>query len=62
MHIKISKNFTKSFIICYFFDIPLFYYYINLNSSKSCCLSFGETYLSFGISLLTSFDPYFFTA
>ena len=39
-----------------FFDIPLLYYYISLNSSISCCLSFGEIYLSFGISLLTSFD------
>ena len=39
-----------------FFGIPLLYYYINLNSSIICCLSFGEIYLSFGISLLTSFD------
>ena len=38
-----------------FFGIPLLYY-INLNSSIICCLSFGEIYLSFGISLLTSFD------
>ena len=37
-----------------FFGIPLFYYYINLNSSIICCLSFGDIYLSFGISLLTS--------
>ena len=39
-----------------FFGIPLLYYYVNLNSSIICCLSFGEIYLSFGISLLTSFD------
>ena len=39
-----------------FFGIPLLYYYINLNSSIICCLSFGEIYLSFGISLLNSFD------
>ena len=39
-----------------FFGIPLLYYYINLNSSIICCLSFGDIYLSFGISLLTSFD------
>ena len=38
------------------FGILLLYYYINLNSSIICCLSFGEIYLSFGISLLTSFD------
>ena len=38
------------------FGIPLLYYYINLNSSIICCLSFGDIYLSFGISLLTSFD------
>ena len=39
-----------------FFDIPLLYYYINLNSSVICCLSCGEMYLSFGISLLASFE------
>ena len=39
-----------------FFGIPLLYCYTNLNSSKVCRLSFGEIYLSFGISLLTSFD------
>ena len=39
-----------------FFGIPLLYYYIDLNSSIICCLSFGEVYLSFGHSLLTSFD------
>ena len=39
-----------------FFGIPLLCYYINLNSSIICCFSFGEIYLSFGISLLTSFD------
>ena len=39
-----------------FFSIPLLYYYINLNSSIVCCLSFGEIYLSFSISLLTSVD------
>ena len=38
-----------------FFGIPLLYY-ISLNSSIIFCLSFGEIYLSFGISLLTSFD------
>ena len=37
-----------------FFGIPLLYYYINLNSSIICCLSFGDIYLSFGISLLIS--------
>ena len=31
------------------FGIPLLYYYINLNSSRICCLSFG-------ISLLASFE------
>ena len=29
-------------------------YYINLNSSIVCCLSSGDIYLSFGISLLVS--------
>ena len=38
-----------------YFGIPLLYYYINLNSSIICCHSFGEIYLSFGISLLISF-------
>ena len=39
-----------------FFGIPLLYYYINLNSSIIFCLSCGDIYLSFGISLLTSFE------
>ena len=38
-----------------FFGIPLLYY-ISLNSSITFCLSFGEIYLSFGISFLTSFE------
>ena len=37
-----------------FLGIPLLYYYISLNSSITCCLSFGDIYLSFGISLLPS--------
>ena len=37
------------------FGIPLLHYYINLNSSIFFCLSFGDIYLSFGISLLTTF-------
>ena len=37
-----------------FFSIPSLYYYINLNSSIIFCLSCGDIYLSFGISLLTS--------
>ena len=39
-----------------FFGVPLLYYYINLNSSIICCLSFEEINLSFCISLLTLFD------
>ena len=39
-----------------FFGIPSLYYYISLDSSIIFCLSFGGIYLSFGISLLTSFD------
>ena len=35
-----------------FFDIPLSYYYINLNTIY--CLSSGDLYLSFGISVLLS--------
>ena len=38
-----------------FFGIPLLYYYINLNSSIIFCLSCGDVYLSFGISLVTTF-------
>ena len=38
-----------------FFDIPLLYY-LSLNSSVIFRLSFGGIYLSFGISLLTSFE------
>ena len=34
-----------------FFGIPLLYYYINLNSSIIFCLSYGDIYLSFDISL-----------
>ena len=39
-----------------FFAIPLLYYYFNLNSSIICCLSCGDIYLCFGVSLLASFD------
>ena len=39
-----------------FFGIPLLYYYINLNSSMIFCLSCGDIYLSFGISLLAAFE------
>ena len=45
------------YIILYY--IILYYiilYYINLSSSRICFLSFGEIYLSLGISLLTSFE------
>ena len=38
-----------------FFDIGLLYY-VSFNSSIIFCLSLGEIYLSFGISLLTSFN------
>ena len=39
-----------------FFGIPSLYYDINLNSSITCCVSFGDIYLSFDISLLVSFE------
>ena len=39
-----------------FFGIPLLCYYINLNSSIICCLSWGDIYRPFGISLLASFN------
>ena len=32
----------------------LLYYYINLNSSIICCLSSGDVYISFGISISLS--------
>ena len=38
------------------FDIPLLYHDINLISSITCCLSCGDIYIFFGISLLASFD------
>ena len=38
-----------------FFDIPLLYYYTNLNLSIICCLFSGDIYLSFGISISFSF-------
>ena len=38
------------------FHLLLYYYYINLNSSIIFCLSCGDIYLSFGISLLTAFE------
>ena len=37
-----------------FFDIPLLYYYINLNSSIICGLSSGDIYLTFAISVSLS--------
>ena len=39
-----------------FFGIPVLYYCINLKSSIICCISCGGIYLSFGISLLASFE------
>ena len=38
------------------FSVFHLYYYTNLNSSIICCLSCGDIYLSFCISLLASFD------
>ena len=43
-----------------FFDIPLLYYYTNYNSSITCCTNYnslisGNIYLSFGISISSSF-------
>ena len=38
-----------------FFDITLLYYYFNLSSSITLCLSSGDIYLSLGISLSFSF-------
>ena len=34
-----------------FFDIPLSYYYNNLNLSVTCCLFPGDVYIYFGISI-----------
>ena len=33
-----------------FFDVPLLYYYTDLNLPINCCLSSRDKYLSFGIS------------
>ena len=48
-------NYMVDLIYCVvnvlFFDIPLLYYYTNLNSSMICCLFSGDMYLSFGFSL-----------
>ena len=41
-----------------FFGIPVLYY-ASFNSSIIFCLSLGEIYLSFGISLLTSSCDFF---
>ena len=41
-----------------FFGIPLLYY-VSFNSLIIFCLSLGEIYLSFGISLLTSSCDFF---
>ena len=38
-----------------FFDIPLLRYYANLDSSIVSCLFSGDIYLSFGISISSSF-------
>ena len=34
-----------------FFDIPLSYYYTNLNSPVICCFFSGDIFLCFGISV-----------
>ena len=39
-----------------FFGIPLLYYYITLYSSIIFCFPCGNIYLSFGISLLATFE------
>ena len=44
-----------------FVGIPLLYY-ASFNSSIIFCLSLGEIYLSFGITLITSSDCDFFDA
>ena len=36
------------------FGIPLLYYYTNLNSSITCCLSSGDMYLFLGVALSKS--------
>ena len=41
-----------------FFGIPLLYY-VSFNSSIIFCLSLGQIYLSFGISLSTSLCDFF---
>ena len=47
----------------FIFDIPLLYYYTNLNSSIIYCLFSGDIYLSFGISIsfceCNSFEDFF---
>ena len=40
------------------FDIPLLYYYTNLNLSIICFLFSAEIYLSFGISISSPFCEY----
>ena len=42
-----------------FFDIPLLHCYINLRSSIVLCLSYGDIYLSLGISSSCSKFLYF---
>ena len=37
-----------------FFDIPLLYYYTNINSSIICFIFSGDIYLSFGTSISLS--------
>ena len=39
-----------------FLGIPLLYYYVNFNSSIIFCLSCGDIYLSYGISLVGTFE------
>ena len=41
-------------MIFLFFGIPLLYYYINLRSSTTFCLSSGDIYLSLDFSLSCS--------
>ena len=43
-----------SLISLLFFDIPLLYYHINLNLLIIVCLSFGDIYLSLGVSVYLS--------
>ena len=56
LNLEVLFGESSNRFVIFWYSIIILLYYINLNSSIIFCLSCGDIYLSFGISLLTSFE------